>query len=146
MAITPNREQFVELASAPDEGPVVMLNLLKFKAPADGDGAESGAAEYRRYGEAAVEMVEARGGKVLWAGHADQILIGDPDEDWDQVILVQYPSRAAFIDMVTQPEYEKAHEHREAGLERTVLVACTPGLDALDDRALDDRALDGPPG
>lgn len=132
MAITPNRAQFSELASAPDEGPVVMLNLLKFKARAGRDDTASGAAEYRRYGDAAVQMVEARGGKVLWAGRADQILIGDPDETWDQVILVQYPSRAAFIDMVTQPEYAQAHEHRESGLERTILVACTPGLDALD--------------
>jgi uncharacterized protein (DUF1330 family) len=142
MAVTPNRQQFTELAAAPDEGPVVMLNMLKFKARADGDGAASGAAEYRRYGDAAIQMVEARGGKVLWAGAADQILIGDPDEDWDQVVLVQYPSRAAFIDMVTQPEYEKAHEHRESGLERTILVACTPGLDALDAPALDAHALD----
>jgi hypothetical protein len=26
---------------------------------------------------------------------------------------------------VTTPEYEQAHEHRESGLERTVLIACT---------------------
>ena len=97
MAITPNAQQFAELAGAPDEGPVVMLNLLKFKARADrtapGPEATSGAEAYGRYGEQAVQMVEARGGQVLWAGHADQILIGDPAEDWDQVILVQYPSQ-----------------------------------------------------
>ena len=125
MAITPNRQQFTELASASDEGPVVMLNLLKFKARADGDGVASGAAEYRRYGDAAIQMVEACGGKVLWAGQADQILIGDPEQDWDAVVLVRYPSRAAFIEMVSQPEYEQAHEHRESGLERTLLVAMT---------------------
>ncbi len=55
-------------------------------------------------------------------GRADQMLIGDADaNDWDSVALVQYPSRKAFIDMVTTPDYEKAHEHRESGLERTVL-------------------------
>jgi len=126
MAITPNRDQFTALASAPDDGPVVMLNLLKFKDRADGSQRETGAEAYRQYGDAAVAMIEERGGKVIWAGHADQILIGDPTEDWDQVLLVQYPSRAAFIDMVTQPEYEEAHTHRESGLERTVVVACTP--------------------
>jgi len=133
MAITPNKDQFLELASAADDGPVVMLNMLKFKARADGGG-DTGEDAYRRYGDAAVAMVEERGGKVLWAGRADQILIGDPADDWDQVVLVQYPSRAAFIDMVTRPEYEQAHTHRESGLERTVLVACTPTLDALPDR------------
>lgn len=128
-AIRPNKDQFVELASSPDAGPVVMLNLLKFKARAsggDGDGeAGSGADAYRRYGEAAVKMVEEQGGRVLWQGRADQILIGDPEQDWDSVVLVEYPSRKAFIDMVTTPKYEEAHEHREAGLERTVLVAMT---------------------
>jgi len=129
--ITPNREQFEQLAHAPDEGPVVMLNLLKFKASATDRGG-SGADAYQRYGEAAVEMVEARGGKVLWAGRGDQILIGDPGEDWDQVVLVEYPSRKAFIEMVTTPEYDDAHQHREQGLERTVVVACSPRLDRLE--------------
>lgn len=127
--ITPNREQFEQLSQAPDEGPVVMLNLLKFKAKAS-DGSGSGAAAYGRYGNAAVEMIEAQGGKVLWAGRGRQILIGDPAEDWDQVLLVEYPSRKAFIEMVTTPEYDEAHKHREQGLERTMLVACS----ATDDR------------
>ena len=123
-SIRPNQAQFVELASSPDEGPVVMLNLLKFKARADGE-AGSGADAYKRYGETAVKMVEEQGGRVLWQGRADQILIGDTEQDWDSVVLVEYPSRKAFIEMVTKPKYEEAHEHREAGLERTVLVAMT---------------------
>jgi uncharacterized protein (DUF1330 family) len=132
-AIRPNHDQFVALATAPDDAPVVMLNLLKFKAKADGgDSGESGASgasgaeEYEKYGDAVIQMVEARGGKALWIGRADQVLIGDEDaNDWDAVALVQYPSRKAFIDMVTSKDYEKAHEHRESGLERTVLIACS---------------------
>lgn len=130
MAITPNEAQFLALAEAPDDQPVTMLNLLKYKERADG-GEGSGEDAYAQYGTTAVAMVEERGGKVLWAGRADQILIGDPDEDWDQVVLVQYPSRAAFLDMVSQPDYLKAHEHRESGLERTVLVACTEATSRL---------------
>ena len=122
-AIRPNKQQFVDLMDAPDDEPVVMLNLLKFKDKTD-DG-ETGASEYGKYGDAVVQMVEDRGGKVLWMGRADQTLIGDPAEGWDSVALVEYPSRKVFIDMVTAPDYEKAHEHRESGLERTVLIACT---------------------
>ena len=129
-AIKPNKAQFLELMEAPDEGPVTMLNLLKFKSGTTGTGA-SGADEYAKYGDAAIQMVEARGGKVLWMGRADQILIGDPTEDWDSVALVQYPSRKAFIEMVSTPEYEQAHEHRESGLERTVLIACTERANRL---------------
>jgi len=117
--IRPNKEQFLELMNAPDEGPVVMLNLLKFKP-------RGGSQEYGKYGDSVTKMVEARGGKILWMGKVDQTLIGDvAEEDWDAVALVQYPSRKAFIDMATSTEYDKAHEHRESGLERTVLLACT---------------------
>jgi uncharacterized protein (DUF1330 family) len=131
MSITPNADQFHELAAATDEGPVVMLNLLKFKPRADADDTKTGEEAYRSYGDTAVAMIEERGGKVIWAGRADQILIGDPSEDWDQVLLVQYPSRAAFLDMVSQPAYLEAHEHRESGLERTIVVACSPRLDRI---------------
>lgn len=124
-AIRPNPEQFQQLAQSPDNGPVVMLNLLKFKERADGDDG-SGEEAYQRYGRAATRMVEERGGRILWLGRADQVLIGDATQDWDAVALVQYPSRKSFIEMVSDAEYMKSHEHREAGLERTVLIACTP--------------------
>jgi uncharacterized protein (DUF1330 family) len=118
--IRPNKEQFIELMNASDGGPVVMLNLLKFKP-------REGASEYAKYGDSVVKMVEARGGKVLWMGKVDQTLIGDLDaNDWDSIALVQYPSRKAFIEMTTSKDYDAAHEHRESGLERTVLLACTP--------------------
>jgi uncharacterized protein (DUF1330 family) len=133
-AIRPNKQQFIELMQAPDEGPVTMLNLLKFKEKADGAGGEqgaSGAAEYGKYTDQVVKMVEARGGKVIWLGRADQMLIGNAEEDWDSVALVQYPSRKDFVEMVSSPEYESAHEHREGGLERTVLIACTERLSRL---------------
>ena len=117
--IRPNKDQFLELMHAPDDGPVVMLNLLKFKPT------RAASEEYGKYGDSAVQMVEARGGKVLWMGKVDQTLIGDRRRDWDAIALVQYPSRKAFIEMTTSTEYDAAHEHREGGLERTVLLACT---------------------
>lgn len=116
--ITPNLDQFQALTAAPDEGPVVMLNLLKFK--------QGGAESYERYGDAAIGMVEERGGRLLWSGRAEQILIGDPGADWDVVALVEYPSRAAFIEMVSSPDYLAAHADREAALARTIVVACSP--------------------
>lgn len=124
-SIRPNPEQFQQLAQARDEGPVVMLNLLKYKERAEGEEG-SGADAYAKYGEAAVRMINETGGRLLWQARADQILIGDPAEDWDTVLLVEYPSRKAFLDMVSRPDYMKSHGHREAGLERTVVVACTP--------------------
>jgi uncharacterized protein (DUF1330 family) len=116
--ITPNVDQFQALVAAQDEGPVVMLNLLKFKP----GGEES----YLRYGDAAKDMIEQRGGRLVWSGRAEQVLIGDPAADWDVVALVEYPSRSAFIEMVSSPEYLQAHADRETALERTVVLACSP--------------------
>ena len=142
MAITPTREQFTEFAHDTREGEVVMLNLLHFARPDPsgaedgGDAGSTGAAAYRDYSDRVVQMVEARGGRVIWTGRPEHVLIGDPGTDaWDLVALVSYPSRAAFIDMVTSPSYESAHTHRERGLDRTVLLACAPLTDALAPRA-----------
>jgi uncharacterized protein (DUF1330 family) len=120
-AITPNPEQFKQLAAdaANDAGPVVMLNLLKFKQG-------GGAREYGEYGDVARRMVEGTGGRLIYSGRCDQVLIGDGSNDWDAIAVVEYPSRRAFLEMVSQPDYMQAHEHREAGLERTVLIATTP--------------------
>jgi uncharacterized protein (DUF1330 family) len=123
--ITPNRDQFAALASAAeaDDAPVTMLNLLKFKEVATDGG--SGVASYNRYGDSVVRMVEERGGRVLWSGRVDQVLIGDEAaHGWDAIALVQYPSRKAFLDMVSDERYLKSHEHREGGLAETVLLAC----------------------
>lgn len=124
-SIRPNPEQFQQLAKTPDEGPVVMLNLLKYREHAEGEES-SGAHAYAKYGEAAVRLINETGGRLLWRARADQILIGDPTEDWDTVLLVEYPSRKAFLEMVSRPDYMESHEHREAGLQRTIVIACSP--------------------
>ena len=129
MAIRPNTEQLVEYAEHGRDGEVVMLNLLKFKERAD-DGEGSGAEAYSRYSDAVIEMVEARGGRIVWLGRAEHVFIGDVDaNDWDAVALVSYPSRGAFLEMVSTPEYDDIHRHREGGLERTVVIGCEPQLD-----------------
>ena len=147
MAISPTREQFSEFAHGTREGEVVMLNLLHFARPDDeaagGQGGEdrtqsSGAGAYRQYSDQVIKMVESRGGKVIWTGRPEHVLIGDSDGDgWDMVALVSYPSRTAFMEMVTSPKYEQAHEHRARGLDRTVLLACEPVLNALSSRTVD---------
>jgi uncharacterized protein (DUF1330 family) len=149
MAITPTREQFSEFAHGRQDGEVVMINLLHFAAP-DESEAEStpesehtGRSAYRDYSDQVITMVESRGGRLLWLGRPEQVLIGDTDADqWDMVALVSYPSRAAFIDMVTSPSYEKAHTSRERGLDRTVLLACQPLRNSVGDAAAEGGSVD----
>ncbi|HWH32991.1 MAG TPA: DUF1330 domain-containing protein [Egibacteraceae bacterium] len=119
--INPGREAFAELLARADEGPVVMLNLLKFRDDA-GDG-ETGRQAYNRYAQAIGPMIEELGGRTRWIGDTGTLLVGDPQaQDWDAILLVEYPTRRAFADMVSRPDYLAAHEHRERALERTLLL------------------------
>jgi uncharacterized protein (DUF1330 family) len=108
-------------------GPVVMLNLLKFKPIAEGEEG-TGSQAYARYGSAVIRLIEERGGKVLWSGRPEAILIGGVNDAWDAVAIVQYPSPRTLFEMAASDEYQQIHRHREAGLERTVLIACKPTI------------------
>ena len=44
--------------------------------------------------------------------------------DWDEVLVVRYPSRRHFLAMMADATYREALRHRYAGLERTVLLQC----------------------
>ena len=113
----PNAEALQSFMDRAGQGPVVMLNLLKFKAA-------GGAEMYARYGEAVAPLLRKCGGRVLYMGQPDELVIGR--ERWDSVLLVEYPSRGAFIGMVTSPEYQAIQHLRDESLERSVLYATNP--------------------
>ncbi|MGH7864050.1 MAG: DUF1330 domain-containing protein [Candidatus Binataceae bacterium] len=115
--LTPTPDAIRSLLAAPDDGPVVMLNLLKYKP-------NGGAESYAEYGRHAVRHIQAAGGRVLYSGRVENVLVGE--DSWDAIAVVEYPSRKAFLAMVANPEYHKIHVHRENGLERTVLIATVP--------------------
>ncbi len=102
------------IGNLPDAGPVVMVNLLRLRDRA----------AYKRYSELAMPLIKARGGTVLWAGKGEAVAFGDPQADrWDYVVLVRYPSRAAFLDMVRSPEYAAANVQREQAVAKHAILA-----------------------
>jgi uncharacterized protein (DUF1330 family) len=111
--------------SLPDSGPVVMVNLVRFREQSlDGDGAGQDA--YQRYSRMVMPLIKARGGTVIWGGDGEGAAFGEvPGGAWDYLVLVQYPSRAAFLDMVTSPEYAEANIQRENGVADHVIIATT---------------------
>jgi uncharacterized protein (DUF1330 family) len=127
MSIEPSLAQFQQLAAADDDGPVIMINLLRFKELADGIHAKdeiSGAEAYVRYGAAAASFLERAGGRILLAVAAEQSVIGPEDGEWDLVVAVEYPSRGAFLAMTSDPGYLEIHPHRAAALAESRLIAC----------------------
>lgn len=119
--VIPGTEQAAAFFSGEEDGPFVMVNLLKFKANAEyPDGADShltGAEAYARYGKAVRAHVEAVGGKTGYAGPVTGLLLGEVEELWDMIALAEYPSRAAMLAMIQSPEYQEIARHRSAGLQ-----------------------------
>ncbi len=118
----PDTEQMRAFAKDPHDGPIVMLNLLKFRETADyqpddpeyGDKI-SGEAAYDRYGAELMTFADAdMGVETLYAGDAARFMIGSGD--WDRVLLVRYPSRQHMLKMLSDERYTAAHRHRDAGL------------------------------
>jgi uncharacterized protein (DUF1330 family) len=126
MALYPTTEQIQNLLSAPDDGPVVMVNLLRFKARAAApDDGLSGEEAYRRYAEKMVAFVESKGGRVIWSGRVDSQVIGAGGEGFQMIGLVEYPSRRAFAEIAGDPYVQEIGVHRTAGLEGQWLLAAT---------------------
>jgi len=117
IALQPTREQIQALLADPSDGPVVMLNLLRFKP--------GGEAEYLRYARAMRKIVEGRGGRFLWGGRVTAQVLGSGGEGFEVVGLVEYPSRKAFVEIATSKEVAEIGVHRTAGLEGQWLLATT---------------------
>ena len=114
------------LQETPKDQPVVMLNLLRFRDRAeyhDESEACSGRDAYKRYMNEAAACVKAVGAEVIWSGRSVGSLIAPPEETWDQVLLVRYPSTDAFLAMIEDPDYKGVLKHRTAALEDSRLVA-----------------------
>ncbi len=115
-SLEPTAEQIAAPAARPD-APVVMINLLQFRA-------DGGWQSYMRYTHEVAPQLQRVGGTVRYAGAAPSVVIGEGEKPWwDSIIVVEYPSPAAFLDMVSNDEYLKVHEHRAAGLDRGDLIA-----------------------
>lgn len=125
--INPDMQKLPEILSGIPAGtPVIMLNLLKFRETAlykDGATPCSGREAYRLYSEQALAWLASIGAEVVFMGAVHGALIAPPDERWDEVLLVRYPSVQAFTGMLASPEYRAATRHRTAALEDSRLVA-----------------------
>lgn len=126
IATAPEPEQFQELMKGPADTPVVMVNLLSFKQKADGGNeGMSGQESYMRYGGKMREFVESKGGRFLWTGRVDSMVLGESDYDFQVVALVEYPSRQAFVEIATSEHVGEIGKDRSKGLAGQWLIATT---------------------
>jgi hypothetical protein len=129
-----DKDYAVALATCPPErdGPIYMVNLMKYRDVArydDGRGIEiSGRHADDLYDPS--RILSDIGADIMFlADVVDQH--GNP-EAWDRIAIVRYPTRRSFIDMQSRRDFAEKHEHKAAGMERTIIVACRPGDSSLD--------------
>jgi uncharacterized protein (DUF1330 family) len=117
--VRPTPDNFREFIGAAD-APVVMVNLLKFREKAQyEDGREtnlSGREAYQLYAKEMRKRVEGAGGRFIFAGAVEGLLLGEVEEPWDAVGLVEYPSPKTLVAIASAPEFGEIEVHREAGL------------------------------
>jgi len=124
--IDPTKEIFAAFRDNNREGPIEMLNLVQLRAVAkyeDGRKA-TGAEAYAAYGRESGPVFERLGGKIIWQGKFELMLIGPQSERWDHCFIAQYPSVQAFVDMIRDPVYREAVKHRQAAVEDSRLIRC----------------------
>ncbi|MBO9451389.1 DUF1330 domain-containing protein [Tropicibacter sp. R16_0] len=131
--IDPEREQFEAFKALDRDQPIEMLNLVKFREraayPAEHPLASAGltgAEAYGNYGIDTAPIIARLGATIVWRGTMQAVLIGPGDEHWDEVFIARYPTAHAFLEMVTDPEYQRAVIHRQAAVETSRLIRCAP--------------------
>ena len=132
-SIDPLRSQFDAFKALPRDEPIQMLNLIRLKKRADypadhpDHGKDlTGLDAYRAYGRTTAPIFARLGGRQVWVGRPDVVVTGPEDERWDLAFIAEYPNAAAFLAMVTDPEYRQCVKHRQAAVEDSRLIRMAP--------------------
>ena len=120
-AVMPNETQLKEFNEQEEDKPIFMVNLLKFKKlaqyPDKRETNLTGQEAYAIYGKEVVEHLAKVGGKPIFGGNVERLMLGEVEDLWDQVAIAMYPSRKAMLEMISDPDYIESAQHRVAGLE-----------------------------
>ena len=127
--VYPNKEQIKGFMEPVSEGPICMVNLLKFKDKAayeDGrDTDVSGREAYALYEEGVKKLLQEIGGGIGFEGDVARLALGEVEELWDVVALAVWPSRGAMFEVMQSPEMQAISVHRSAGLAGQINIETT---------------------
>lgn len=126
--VDPDRERFGRFKDLPQEGKIHMLNLIRLNDTAvyeDGTMV-TGREAYAAYARESGPIFQRLGGKIVWSGSFEFVLIGPEDAHWDLCFVAEYPSAKAFISMVYDEEYRNAVKHRQAAVFDSRLIRMKP--------------------
>jgi len=126
--VDPTRDTFAAFRADARPGPIHMLNLVRLRERAAyPDGREAtGAQAYAAYGRDSLPVFRRLGGRIVWRGRFELMLIGPGEERWDECFIAEYPSVEAFVEMIRDPAYREAVKHRQAAVLTSRLVRLGP--------------------
>ena len=115
-----SRERVEEMMQPGPDGPIYMVNLLKFKEKAvyeDGRDTDlTGYEAYQIYGRGVSKLLKEYGGEIMFAGDVTFLALGQVEELWDEVAIASYPERSSLLAMSSSDEWRELAVHRTAGL------------------------------
>ena len=127
--VYPNKEQIKGFMEPVSEGPICMVNLLKFKDRAayeDGRDTDlTGREAYALYEEGVKKLLQEIGGGVGFEGDVARLALGEVEELWDVVALAVWPSRGAMFEVMQSPDMQAISVHRSAGLAGQINIETT---------------------
>ncbi len=132
-----NKEYAFTLATrTPEEdGPIYMVNLMKYREIAEYDGQDDASASISgrdaddQYNPASI--LNKLGAAIVFVADVERTDVGV--DDWDRIAIVRYPTRLSFVEMQSRKDFGEKHKHKAAGMLRTTLIACRPSNAALDE-------------
>ncbi|MEM6485579.1 MAG: DUF1330 domain-containing protein, partial [Pseudomonadota bacterium] len=110
----------LRMAEEGPEGPIYLLNLLKYKDHAEYEDRRetslTGQEAYAIYGMGVFRLMQDFGGYVGIAAPVTDLMVGEVGELWDSVAIACYPSRAKMLALFQSREFNELTVHRTAGL------------------------------
>jgi hypothetical protein len=122
-----NLEYMLSWLNLADDEPMWALNLMKYRPRAEyADGrATSLSGKDADDAYSPVGPLAKVGARVLLLADVVAQPVGDATV-WDRVAIAQYPERKAMMTMQMDEEFERAHEHKDAGMAFTIVAATFP--------------------
>ena len=113
------------------DGPVDMVNQFRFHptaryAAGSSEPNRSGREAFAIYAGLLAPVVKACGGSIrVWHGQVHIEITGHDEPQWDEILVVRYPSRKQLIKLLSSPEFAHIHHHRAAAIADSRTFICT---------------------
>ena len=132
MPTSPERISAMQEPGPP--GPIVMVNLLKFREQAQyADGRETdltGAEAYALYGRAVAQLIQKFDGEIVFVSDVSFLSIGRVEDLWDQVALARYPETIRGYGYIKEKAAVEAKQPAEDRRRDFLMADSISGLDA----------------